>query len=587
MATTTSQAEAAAAASTVSSSSGSTISAEVPQQPALYTIPSRLSRAQSRAGGEAETGYEKPDTTNSGPEPDTERTIRGVKWVLILLALYSTAFLYGLDTTIAADIQAAVIETFGHVDQLAWLGAGFSMGSVAVILLVGALYTSFNMKWIFVASVILFEVGSAICGAAPSMDTLIVGRVITGMGGAGIYLGGLNYLSSLTSREERGRFITGIGFFWGVGAVLGPLAGGGFSDSAATWRWAFYINLVVGAIAAPAILFALPPLHPVQGVSIKDRVKNLDFLGFSLNIGVWVTFTVAFIMAGGQWAWNEGRTIALIVVFLVLVAVYAVQQYFAIFTSEATRSFPIHLLKSRTQVLLYVATSANITILGVVVYFIPIYFQFVHHDTALMAAVRLLPYVAITVTLNLLAGHLLSKIQYYMPMYILSGALVLLGASLLMVYLDPSTPESYIYGFTVLIAVGTGMTIQIGYAVATLTADAKDMGDAISLQNVSQIGGSAISLVIAGQIFQSAAFQNLHAVLSEHGFSDKDIRGAVAGAQSEVFGRISGELRDRAIFAITQAMQKAFIPVVVAGAVLVVAGAFMKRERLFGQIVVA
>ena len=553
----------------------------------IYTLPSRLTRIQSRAGQDPEKEGGEPSSDSEVPDSDNVRTVTGFKWLLVLISLYSTAFLYGLDTTIAADVQGAVIETFGHVEQLAWMGAGFPMGSVAVILLVGSLYTSFNMKWIYVGSVLLFEVGSAICGAAPNMQALIVGRVLAGAGGAGIYLGALNYVSSLTAREERGRFIAGIGFFWGIGAVLGPVIGGAFSVSAATWRWAFYINLVVGGVTAPAYVFYLPPLHPIQGVSIRSRIANLDFVGFTLNIGLWVSFTLAFTMAGGQWAWDDARTIATIVVFVVVLALYALQQYFNVFTSAETRSFPGHLLKSRTQILLYIATSANITSLFVVVYFIPIYFQFVHNDSALMAAVRLLPFVVVAVTVNLLAGHLLSKMQYYMPIYIVSGAFILLGGTLLTVFLSPSTPEGQIYGYSVLIAVGSGLTLQISYAVGTLTAAAKDMGDVISMQNVSQIGSSAIALVVAGQIFQSEAVKNLEMALFGLGFSDDEIHGAVAGVQSELFEQLSGELRDKAILAICEAMQKSFILLIVSGAVLIVAGALMKRERLFGKALVA
>ncbi|KAK1771923.1 major facilitator superfamily domain-containing protein [Phialemonium atrogriseum] len=553
----------------------------------ICTLPSRLSRAQSRAGRDLEKEGAEPSSESEDPGTEDVRTITGFKWLLVLLALYSSAFLYGLDTTIAADVQGAVVETFGHVDQLAWMGAGFPMGSVAIILLVGSLYTSFNMKWIFVASVLLFEIGSAICGAAPNMQALIVGRVIAGAGGAGIYLGALHYVSSLTTREERGRYISAIGFFWGLGAVLGPVIGGAFSVSAATWRWAFYINLVVGGVTAPAYLFYLPSLHPIQGVSIRSRIANLDFVGFALNIGIWVSFTLAFTMAGGQWGWNDGRTIATIVVFVAILALYALQQYFTVFTTTESRSFPGHLLKSRTQILLYIATSANITSLFVVVYFIPIYFQFVHNDSALMAAVRLLPFVIIAVTVNLLAGHLLSKIQYYMPIYLISGAFIVLGGTLLTVFLDPSTPQGHIYGYTILIAVGTGLTVQISYAVGTLTAAAKDMGDVISMQNVSQIGSTVIALVIAGQIFQSEAVKNLQAALFGLGFSDAEIHGAVAGAQSELFEKLGGELREKAVLAICQAMQKSFILLIVSGAVLIVVGALMKRERLFGKVVVA
>ncbi|KAK4068128.1 hypothetical protein Trihar35433_6688 [Trichoderma harzianum] len=514
------------------------------------------------------------------------RPIKGFRWILVCVSLYITCFLYGLDTTIAADVQGSVVEALGHIEQLAWIGAGFPLGSVAVIVPLTAAFTNFNLKWTFIVTVIIFEVGSVLCGAAPNMNAMIIGRVIAGMGGTGIYLGCLNYFSSLTTPKERGTYITLIGFCWGIGAVLGPVVGGAFSVSSATWRWAFYINLVIGGALTPIYLFLLPPLHPVKGVSIRTRLLRLDFFGFVLGAAVWATFALALTMAGGQWPWNDGRTIAMFVVFGVLVIGYALQQRFCILTTPESRSFPIKLLFTRTHLLLYVAMSANSATMFVFLYFFPIYFQFVHNDTALEAAVRLLPYVIITVTFNLAAGRLLNKVKRYMPIYVISGVFLTIGGSFMVAYLKPSTSISVIYGLSVINAVGTGLTLQIGYAVASLVVDPKDIGDAISLQNFSQIGSNLISLVIAGQVFQSVAVRNLEKVLDGTSFSHKEIVDAVSGAQSTLFQQLSGELRDQAVNAITQAIQKALILLPVGGGVILLAALIMKRERLFGEIVV-
>ncbi|UKZ78391.1 hypothetical protein TrVFT333_006128 [Trichoderma virens FT-333] len=527
-----------------------------------------------------------PLNTPSPPNEQEGRTVRGFRWILVCLALYVTTFVYGLDTTIAADVQGSVVEAFGHVEQLAWIGAGFPLGSVSVILLYGVLYGNFNMKWVFAAAVVLFEVGSAVCGAAPTMTALIVGRVIAGSGGCGVFMGALNYFTALTTPTERGIYITGTGFCWGIGAVLGPVIGGSFVESSATWRWAFYINLIIGGVFAPIYLFGLPSIHPVVGVPVIERVKKIDFVGVVLGVGTWVTFCMAFTMAGGQWPWNDGRTIGMIVAFGVIITAFAIQQTFSIFTTPENRSFPIHLLRSRSQVLLYIATASNITALFVIVYFIPIYFQFVHGDSAISAAVRLLPFVVLTVSFNLASGHLLSRVRYYMPIFLIAGFFITLGSALLTAYLDPKTPTSYIYGFTVLTAVGTGLTLQIGYAVATLKVEPKDMGAALSLQNVSQIGGTVICLVIAGQVFQSAATKNLTEALRDTNFTAQDIQNAIAGAQSKIFEEISGELKDSAILAITKAMQKAFILVCVGGGVHMLSALGMKREKLFGEVVI-
>jgi len=95
----------------------------------------------------------------------------------------------GLDTTIAADVQSSVYETFGDIENLAWVGLGFPMASVACILVVGRLYSLFNIKYMINSSILIFEIGSALCGAAPTMEALIVGRIIAGLGGCGMYLG--------------------------------------------------------------------------------------------------------------------------------------------------------------------------------------------------------------------------------------------------------------------------------------------------------------------------------------------------------------------------------------------------------------
>ncbi len=148
-------------------------------------------------------------------------------------------------------------------------------------------------------------------------------------------------------------------------------------------------------------------------------------------------------------------------------------------------------------------------------------------------------------------------------------------------YLEPSTSQSVIYGLTVILAVGTGLGMSIGYTVATIKTPRSEIGNAISLQNVAQIGGSVITLVVAGQIFQSRAVANLEHVLAGGGYSAAEIQGAVAGAQSDLFSQLSGAVRDAAVQAITQAMQQTFALLIVSGGVGILAAVFMRRERLF------
>ncbi|CAK7206911.1 hypothetical protein SEUCBS139899_009718 [Sporothrix eucalyptigena] len=568
-----------------------------------HDLTRKLSKAQAQQnlGRSSIADIERIAETTPVDDDSGTPNLTGFRWIVVCIALYLSTFMYGLDTTIAADVQSAVVETFGSVGKLAWLGAGFPLGSIAVGLPYGSIFNQFDMKWAYIGGIVLFEVGSALCGGAPNMDTLIVGRVIAGMGGAGMYLGGLTHFSVLTSPKTRGAYITGIVFVWGIGSVLGPVVGGAFSDSPATWRWAFYLNLVVGGATAPIYLFYLPAVTPpavsaarASGtlLPVGSRLARLDFVGFVLSAASWVTLTLALLSAGTQWAWSNGSTIATFIVFGVVFVTYILQQYFCWFTTPATRCFPGHLIapshkNARTHILLYISTSASITAMFVPTYYIPVYFQFVQNDTALIAAVRLLPFVLVAISTNLAGSFLLRIVKYYMPVYLCAGLLITLASALLYVYLDPDTSISTIYGLTVLSAFGTGFLIQAGFQVGTLVVEnPADIGHVISMQNVSQIGGQVLCLVIAGQIFQSIATTRLHEALAGLGFSDAEIQSAVAGTRSVIFETLKGDLRMKAIHAVTEAIQAAYVPVLAAGALLVVVAVFMKREKLsFNEVV--
>lgn len=152
---------------------------------------------EKRFDGTASTGISPLETMTkiqhstgeTQPQSEPEREITGFRWFLVCVAVFSGNILYGLDTTIAADIQASVSESFDNVTQLGWLGVGFTLGSTVAILPLGKAYGIFDAKWIFIGCLTMFSAGSALCGAAPTMDAIIVGRVWAGAGGAGIYLG--------------------------------------------------------------------------------------------------------------------------------------------------------------------------------------------------------------------------------------------------------------------------------------------------------------------------------------------------------------------------------------------------------------
>jgi Fungal trichothecene efflux pump (TRI12) len=362
------------------------------------------------------------------------------------------------------------------------------------------------------------------------------------------------------------------------------VVGGGFAISSATWRWAFYINLVLAAVAAPAIILWLPSYQPQKEIRFLEKLKHMDWLGIVLIAAVYTTFVLAMTFGGAQWDWSDYRFITMITFFGVILLTFILTQCFTILTTKDRRIFPAQFLVHRSMLLLFFATSAAATTLFVGAYFIPLYFQFARSDTAIMAAVRLLPFIIILVTFVMINGALMPVFGYYMPWYLASGILMLVGGAL-MYTVDDQTSPSRIYGYTVIMAAGAGLSAQVAYSVAPAKLPAHDVAAAVGFINLAQIGSIVISLTIAGTVFQNIAFQNLQAALMPFNVPIDEIRAALAGTQSAVFASGDAEVKAAAIKAIVKAMDKVYILVIVAGAVSLVSSLGMKREKLFMKVV--
>jgi len=167
---------------------------------------------------------EKPtDAAEEETGPEYKREIHGIKWVLTVAAILSCVFLYALDTTVVADIQPNIIASLGEFQKFPWLATAYALPATALVLIQSKMYGIFDIKWLYFGYVVCFEVGSAISGGSPTMNSLIVGRMIAGVGGCGIYVGSLTFFSVVTTPKERPLYIALISPTWGLGTVLGPI----------------------------------------------------------------------------------------------------------------------------------------------------------------------------------------------------------------------------------------------------------------------------------------------------------------------------------------------------------------------------
>lgn len=273
----------------------------------------------------------------------------------MIASVLSSMLIYSLDNTITADLVPAIVNDFDSVPLLPWLSVGFMVGAMVTLLPVGKLYSKYNAKVVYIANVVIFLASSALCGAAPTMNAMIVGRVFLGASGAGMYGGVLTLVSSYTDDHERPAYLSLIGLVWGVGTVLGPVIGGAFQK--VDWRWAFYINLIIGGVFMPVYVFLLIPLDPLPNVSLAARMRNFDYLGSILFLGFILSLVLGINFGGALYAWDSGSIIALFVVSGALFIMFAIQQKFHWLTTPDERVFPVRMLRKMESNLLFVCAA--------------------------------------------------------------------------------------------------------------------------------------------------------------------------------------------------------------------------------------
>ncbi|KAH8723578.1 putative MFS drug efflux transporter [Phaeosphaeriaceae sp. PMI808] len=395
--------------------------------------------------------------------------------------------------TIVAVIRPRLLTVFGNVDKLPWVSVAYPLGAVALNLLVSNLFILFDNKKLFVVSVILFELGSTVCGAAPSMNALIVGRLICGLGGVGIFVGCMNPLSVLTSETKRPMYLNLIGLTWGAGTVLGPIVGGAFSSSPATWLWAFYMNFCVGAAMAPVYFLLLPKHNPSPGIPVRERFYCLDWIGAILCSGATASLVMGISFGGGPYDWTSGNIIALFVCSAVFWALFIFQQSLAIGTTKNHRVFPVKYLKSRHMNIFFAQTASAITVAQIPLYFIPLFFQFAKGDSALQAGVRLLPLVFFKVLGTVLSGAYLQKVGYYLPLYLLGGILSLTGG-VLFFFVNQAPNTASIYGYS-------------------LEVDTSEIPKVVAFIGYGQIAGITLSLSVSSSVFLNTATRKISQIL--------------------------------------------------------------------------
>lgn len=388
----------------------------------------------------------------------------GLKLAVISASLCLAVFLMALDNTIIATAIPKITDQFQSLDDVGWYASSYLLTTCALQLFFGKLYTFYSIKWTFLVSIGIFEVGSAICGAAPSSVALIIGRAIAGIGSAGLFSGALVIIAYTVPMAKRPVYTGIIGAMYGIASVAGPLLGGAFTDGPG-WPWCFYINLPLGAITILVILFFFksPTRKAEQKVPIKQQVIQLDLGGTCLFIIDVVVVLLALQWGGSTYAWSSWRIILLFVLFGVITIVFLGLQWYM--GDNAT--VPFRIISQRS-----VASACTFGfLLGsaffILIYWVPIWFQAVKGASALKSGIYCLPMVLALVIANAITGAGTSAIGYYNPFYYASVVLSCIGAGLLTTW-KVDTSSGYWIGYQIIYGFGVGFGMQ--QAIITVQA---------------------------------------------------------------------------------------------------------------------
>ncbi|PYI31614.1 MFS general substrate transporter [Aspergillus indologenus CBS 114.80] len=329
--------------------------------------------------------------------------------LLDISALVVIQFLQGLDGTIVTTAIPKISNRFHALGDIGWYASAFMLTFCSLQLIWGKLYTFYTVKWTYLVALFLFELGSFICGIAPSSMSFIVGRAIAGVGAGGTGAGSLLLVTHLLPPPRRPALVGVLTAIFGFGAAVGPLLGGAFTDNATlTWRWCFYINLPLGALAATIVVFFIPTNQaPGRNTAFRERLLQMDLLGAVLLIPGMVSLLLALQWGGSKYPWSDGRVIATLVVAGVLITGFVLSQVCR--QNENRLMISSRVFKDpRIWTAVILGASAT-TSFFVMLYNLPIWFQAIKGASAASSGVMSLPMTISFLVASTLGGTLSSS----------------------------------------------------------------------------------------------------------------------------------------------------------------------------------
>jgi EmrB/QacA subfamily drug resistance transporter len=423
--------------------------------------------------------------------------------LIIIGALMLGMLLAALDQTIVSTALPTIVGDLKGGSHIAWVVTAYLLAATVSTPLWGKLGDQYGRKFFFQAAIVIFLVGSVFSGLAHSMVELIGFRAVQGLGGGGLMVGAQAIVGDIVSPRDRGRYMGLFGAVFGVASIVGPLLGGVFVDDL-SWRWIFYINLPIGAIAL-AVVAAQVPGH------LGTVHHVIDYLG-AVTLTLAASSLVLFTSLGGTtYRWGSSAIIMLGVVGFALVAVFALVERRA-----AEPVLPLHLFKIRTfSVTSVVGFIIGFAMFGAITY-LPAFFQVVKGLSPTASGLELLPLMAGLLVVSIGSGQIIARTGKYRFFPIAGSALTTLGLYLFST-MGPGTSAAQQTLYMVILGMGLGGVMQVLVIIVQNAVPQTELGVATSGATFFRSIGGSFGTAIFGAIFANVLVGNLAAHL--HGLS--------------------------------------------------------------------